>query len=451
MRKSRQLIKKLVAKLFKKDGKPYEMSDGQVEIFANLIDPEEKYIWMSAPTRWGKTETLALAVLYLAVFHKLKIPIVAGSYDKAEKIMEYVAEHIADHPVFYEGLFLKDSKDIERLKIRMSKGALRWATGGWVFVTSIDSRSIVKEGEGAVGEGGDVVILEEAGLIRQKEQFSKVVRMPESGRGWGKLVMSGNCIEGSVFEEAYKGDLYTKVRITLEQSVEEGRYTWGELEAKKQQTTSKDWKRYYLVEFPSPFEFAYFKPRKYGLLPDEMLYVGAVDLALGESKKGSLTGINIIGVDENGQAYQIESFGEILTPDKTIEYILSLPYEFDRFGVEDVLFQRYFLRVIEEKSKQMGKYIPFIGVPQTKKKEERIESLEPFINTGQIKFKGDDILWEHMMGYPEIEHLDVLDSFEICWRLARNIGRELGTIRRSTPPLPAPRNIGIINLNKFHG
>jgi len=41
------------------------------------------------------------------------------------------------------------------------------------FITSVDSRSIVKEGEGVVGEGGDVVILEEAGLIRKKSSFQK--------------------------------------------------------------------------------------------------------------------------------------------------------------------------------------------------------------------------------------------------------------------------------------
>ncbi|MCH8090436.1 MAG: hypothetical protein IH955_10545, partial [Chloroflexi bacterium] len=44
--------------------------------------------------------------------------------------------------------------------------------------------------------------LEEAGLIKKKEQYSKVVRMME-GTEWGKIVQSGNCIESSIFEDAF--------------------------------------------------------------------------------------------------------------------------------------------------------------------------------------------------------------------------------------------------------
>src|SRR3990167_8752968 len=253
-------IKELGRTFFKNSKQqPFEFTDGQCEMFCSVINPDLKWVWLSAPTRYGKSETLALAILTLAFMYHLKVPIVAGSEEKARKIMEYVLQHISDHPKIYDGLLnIEFIKKAERVKIQMSKQGLRWSTGGWIYITSVDARTVSREGEGVVGEGGDVVVLEEAGLIRQQEQFSKVVRMVEGD--WGKLIMSGNCIEKSVFETAYKDPLYYKVRISLEQAIKEGRINEERLKEQKPQTTSKDWKRYYLVEFPSASEYAYFKP-----------------------------------------------------------------------------------------------------------------------------------------------------------------------------------------------
>lgn len=412
-----QRIKNLVSGLFlNTKGDPYQLTDSQAEIFFEIIDPSVKWLWLSGPTRFGKSETLSLAILYLASCVNLKIPIVAGSEEKARKIMDYVLEHVDDNKIVYQGLLGLGVKDIERLKIQRSKQALRWADGGWIYITSVDARTLSREGERVVGEGGDIVILEEAGLIRQKEQYSKIVRMIEGD--WGKLIMSGNCIEKSVFEDAYNDPLYKKVKVSLDQAIAEGRINPERLEQQKTQTTSKDWKRYYLVEFPKHDEYAYFKPKSYDYVKEKIIKtVGAVDPALGEAQTGSLVGITILGKGESGQIYELESIGKQLKPNDAIDAILNLPYEFERFGIEDVQFQKYFKQVIDDKSKSLGKYIPFVGIKQSKKKQERIESMEPFVNTGQILFKGNNELWEEMQNYPESEYLDVMDSMEMAWRL----------------------------------
>lgn len=415
--KQLKAVRLLVQTYFKgKKGEPYPITDSQCGIFASIIRKEFKYVWLTAPTRYGKSEILALALIYLASIEKLKIPIVAGSTEKANKIMEYILEHVGDHPDLYNALInLEGLESIDKLKISVAKDKLRWSHGGWIYITSVNSRQVNLEGEGVVGEGGDVVVLEEAGLIKSKDQFSKIVRMTEGE--WGKLVMSGNCIEGSVFENGYNSPLYHKVRIDLATAVKEGRYNYLELQNKRSQTTAKDWKRYYKCEFPEANEFSYFKPKQYGTLPAELKYYGSLDPALGESKnnetpKGSLVGINVLGKDVNGQIYQVESIGEIMSPDETIRRIFNMPYKFERFGIEAVQFQRYFIKMIDRQSKQEGRYIPFVGLEAKGKKEERIEAMEPFINTGMILFRGDDILWEHMADYPRCK-LDVLDSLEI--------------------------------------
>ena len=412
-------IKVLVSGLFKDDnGSPFNMTDGQAEIFLSIIDPKDKWLWLSAPSRYGKSNILAMAILYLAAVKHLKVPIVGGSEEKARKIMEYVLKHVADHEALYGGLVNTEVEKIEQLKISVSKHGLRWHDNGWIYITSVESRSISKEGEGVVGEGGHVVVLEEAGLIHREEQFSKVVRMAEENSGWGKLIMSGNCIEKSVFEKAFNNPLYKKVRIDLDQAVKEGRFSWEALEQKKTMTTAKDWKRYYLVEFPKAGEFSYFKPKAYEYLPNELKYFGALDPALGESGKGgSLIGVVVMGRAENGQVYEIESHGLTDGPEHAMQFILNLPYKFERFGVEGVMFQRYFKNQMEAKSKELGKYIPFETIEQKQNKLVRIESTEPIVNTGQVLFKKDSILWSHMQEYPDLDKLDVLDTFEMVCRL----------------------------------
>ena len=418
MMKTTKAIKKIVHTYFKDShDKPFPITDSQCRLFASIVDRRKKWVWMSAPTRYGKSELLAIALIYLAVFEKLKIPIVAGSHNKARKIMDYIVDHIADHPELYDGLInVKAIADIEKLKVTVSKSTLRWSNGGWIFVTSIDSRSIVSEGEGVVGEGGDVVVLEEAGLIRQDNQFSKIVRMPEREGGWGKLIMSGNCIENSVFEKAYNSDLYYKTRISLDDAINEGRFTEQELEEKKQQTTVKDWKRYHLVKFPEANEFSYFKPTQYENLPKDLEYYGAIDPSLGEHKKSSKIGIVIIGKDQAGQIYEVDSIVDHMLPDEAIRVIFNFPYKFTRFVFETIQFQKYFMEVTDSKSKKQGLYIPFQGIQQNRNKNERIESLEPHINNKHILFKGDNQLWKDMQDYPETEFLDGLDALEMAWR-----------------------------------
>jgi predicted phage terminase large subunit-like protein len=414
--------KSYISAVFKKNGKPFIPTDGQVRIFEAILNPNYPFVWINAPTRYGKSEISAMALLIGAAIFNLKIPIVGGSLDKANKIMEYVLEHIGDNKDLYEGLINTDLKDIEALKVQRSKSILRWRDGGWIYITSIEQKNLSKEGEKVVGEGGDIVFLEEAGLIRSKEQFSKVLRMPEGKIA--KLVMAGNCFENSIFEEAYKDDDYYKVKIELEEAFNEGRLDRERVfNFIKPKITYKDWLRFYEGKFPQANLYGYFKPHKYDFLPplDKLNIFGAMDLALGE-KEGKLTGIVVLGKHkETGQIYEVESIGEKMLPDEAIRTVLNLPYKFTRFGIEEVQFQKYFKDIIDKKSKELGKYIPFTGIKQSIKKEERIESMEPYVNTRQILFKGDNELWNEMINWPNVEYNDVLDALEMAFRLVKEI------------------------------
>lgn len=309
-----QIIRTLLSSLFRNSkGEPYVPTDGQCTIFEAITNPVYKWVWLSAPTRYGKSDNLAMALIYLAKFHNLKIPIVAGSQEKANKIMEYVVAHLSDHPALAEGLIGIEASQVEKLKVQVSKDAIKWRDGGWIYITSVDSRNIKSEGEGVVGEGGDIVVLEEAGLIRRREQFSKIVRMVEGD--WGKLVMSGNAVENSVFEDAYNDKAFYKVRVTLEQAIKEGRIDTQRLEQQRKLTTARDWQRYYLVEFPPRDTGMVFRNLNavLGARPSKPIpgrhYVAGVDLA----KHQDFTVIAIYDRNTNEQVY-LDRFNQLEWP-----------------------------------------------------------------------------------------------------------------------------------------
>jgi hypothetical protein len=402
-----------------KDGKPYEMRDGQCELYYSITDPKLKYVTLTAPTRYGKSETASIALIDLARFHNLKIVIVGATDEKANKIMEYVVEHIADNEYLGIGLINTDADKLEKLKITTSKRMLRWSSGGWIFITSIDARRTGDGGEKAIGEGADIVYVEESPLIKTKEQFSKIVRMTESDRGWGKLIQAGNMMEGNHFEESFSNPDYYKVLIGLEQAMVEKKWTHEFIDGKAKQSTTKDKKRMYLMQFPKRGEKSYFEPQKYGILPHIEHYFGAMDPALGKQTSSSMTAIVVVGVDANGFIYELESFIDKIKPDDAMDIILNLPYTFTRFGIEAIQFQAYFLDQITAKSNTHKKYIPFEAIQQKGAKQQRIESLEPQLKTGIIKLRGNNAMWDEALDYPDADHLDGLDVLEMAYRLVK--------------------------------
>jgi predicted phage terminase large subunit-like protein len=244
--------------------------------------------------------------------------------------------------------------------------------------------------------------------------------MTESDRGWGKLVQAGNMIEGNHFQEAFTDETYYKVYIPLDQAMYEKDWKYSFIQRKVNQSTTKDIKRMYFMQFPRKGEHSYFVPKRYGILPEIVEYYGAMDPALGKATSTSMTAIIVLGVDKDGFIYEIESHIDKIKPDDAMDMIINLPYTFSRFGIEDVQFQQYLRELITVKANNLRKYIPFEGITQRRSKQERIESVEPTIKAGLIKFRGNNDLWNEMVDYPDSDHLDGIDVLEMCFRLIKD-------------------------------
>jgi len=153
--------------------------------------------------------------------------------------------------------------------------------------------------------------------------------------------------------------------------------------------------------------------------PREELYVvGAVDPSMGKSAQSDFTAIITLGWHrKTGYMYNLDPIIKRMHPDKIIETIFEQhqKWQYDRFGVETVQFQQFFKDEVAKRSAQAGLYLNLVEIKSTKNKELRIQSLQPDINNGYIKFhRSHRILIEQLENWPKAAKDDGPDALEMA-------------------------------------
>jgi len=137
-------------------GKPYVLTDGQLKIFERIVKRDHPRVHLTTFTQYGKSATVALAVLTRAATYPEKWMIVAGREKQAKIIMSYIIEHTFDND-YTKGKLEIGGEDIERLQRERSKNRLtfRHADGGLgeIMILSADSRNQQAAGESLMGFG----------------------------------------------------------------------------------------------------------------------------------------------------------------------------------------------------------------------------------------------------------------------------------------------------------
>ena len=96
------------------------------------------------------------------------------------------------------------------------------------------------------------------------------------------------------------------------------------------------------------------------------------------------------------------------------------------FAVESVAFQESFKTELVKRSRQAGAYLPAKGVKTRKDKGLRIESLQPLVHDGILRFKKNQTaLIEQLLHYPLAESDDGPDCLALCLTLVRKPFRML--------------------------
>jgi hypothetical protein len=226
MLKSQPLEKyKNLCKIFfkDKDGVPFLLTNTQAEIFQYIYEPQYDRVAVLTPTQYGKTDTVSQAIVQIVVDRVEKVAIVAPKAEQASIIMNSVIKHIFDNDYYKNELEIQEGQTLERLKNERSRKRITFRNGSEIYILTADTRTISKEGQGMMGFGATIIVVDEASLIPDKV-FNKIFRMLGGQKG-AKLVKLGNAFFRNHFWRALKSDRYVKVWINWEIAVAEGRFT----------------------------------------------------------------------------------------------------------------------------------------------------------------------------------------------------------------------------------
>lgn len=180
-------------------------------------------------------------------------------------------------------------------------------------------------------------------------------------------------------------------------------------------TFNEEWFDYYDMNVPD-----FSDPR--------FVFFGANDPSLGKNKKSDTSAIIVIAKDTiTGYLYVLVASVERRTPDVIIQDAietskrLKIDYHkgLYKFGVETVQFQYFFKEVMAQRSAEAGEYLPIEEIQSVQNKDMRIQSLQPLVKNGYIKFsEKHKSLLQQMKEYPMGRNDDAPDALQMAVKLA---------------------------------
>jgi len=217
----------LLLKMFKLEGQTMDkvITEGQLEIFYNLVARKNNRVHIETATQYGKSLIVALAGLVITCIQGEVASVVAPTDDKAKIIMRYYIEHLGDHPMFYSQLD-KETK-LERLRQELSKDRIILRNGGGIFVVSAQATNTRRTIESAMGLGSRIVLQDESCLIPDNTEAT-IFRMI-AGKGADAFYCKiGNPFYRNPpythFYKSYRDPNYHVVKIDYLQGLREGRF-----------------------------------------------------------------------------------------------------------------------------------------------------------------------------------------------------------------------------------
>ena len=176
--------------------------------------------------------------------------------------------------------------------------------------------------------------------------------------------------------------------------------------------------------------FRYYNPADLDFRASKVRFYGYCDPSLGRTATSDYSAIITLAVDgDTGLSYVWDADLQRRHPDRIITDILEkwrlLRRETGRgyslFGAETNQFQWFLKEQLARESARQGLYLPIQGVRATEDKTMRIETLQPDVTNGYIRFRADQtLLGQQLAQCPLGAHDDGPDALEGARTLARN-------------------------------
>lgn len=186
----------------------------------------------------------------------------------------------------------------------------------------------------------------------------------------------------------------------------------------------------------NPEHFAYYYESD--LEGKDLKYYASVDLSMGKSARGDYSAIITLGKQEGSPVcYVIDTYIAKKPPDIIMQEIIKRAhkYQYEALAVESQQFQEWFADKLAEELHATGypAHTRMKQVKQKMRKELRIESLQPEIVAGRIRFKREhSLLLEMLEMFPNHNHDDGPDALADAYKLTKSGSAAVKMSRKRT-------------------
>ncbi|MCB9854660.1 MAG: phage terminase large subunit [Phycisphaerales bacterium] len=169
-------------------------------------------------------------------------------------------------------------------------------------------------------------------------------------------------------------------------------------------------------------------------------YIGACDPSLGKEGRHADDSaiITLIRDSKNGTLYVIDADIARRKPDRLLETILEYQRlrKYARFGFETNQFQSFLADELQRRSCEASLYLPVEPIVHTTDKIGRIQSLQPLVRSGTLKFsRRHSQLLEQLRLFPKAKHDDGPDALEMAVATARIARPPVIVVPKFEPPM----------------
>ena len=332
----------------------------------------------------------------------------------------------ARHGAFRPDLVILD--DLESAKNTNTKELrdknLHWFNSVIVPIGDISRTSYIYMGTLVHGSGLLPDILKRSDY--DGRMYSAIVSEPEHPEMWEHLENILRDIDNPNRMEEAK-DYYNDNRDAMDEGVRtlwHERFTYFDLMVIKVNIGSRAFASEYLNK-PSDDESCIFKPDYFYYFDDKDLWQGNKkihldvygfwDIAIGKNSRSDYNAITIIGRDNRtGVIYVLDAFAEKIPMHEALKVAFDMIIKWRPrvFGVETVQAQYDMYRQLKEMLYKKGVYnTRLLAFNPKGKKEDRIEQLEPLVESGYLRFKKTQrLMIEQLQLFPSADHDDCPDS-----------------------------------------
>lgn len=214
---------------------------------------EHPRIVINCMTRYGKTRCVAIGVcLYIILHPRHRVLLIAPKYDQTNILRNYVAELIADSQVM-SLMVVGRLHGAKRLKQQLSRKRITFNNGAELTVLSAEGL-----GERLMGFGGDLIVLDESGLIKPEVYRLRISRMLGDSKD-SVLVEIGNPLSrDNHFYEHWIDETFHHIHIGWETAVQEGRVSKEFIDEQRATLSPIEFRVLYESLFPTMAEDSLF-------------------------------------------------------------------------------------------------------------------------------------------------------------------------------------------------